>query len=409
MESSYDAIVVGARCAGSPTAMLLALEGHRVLLVDRATFPSDTVSTHVIHPPGLAALRRWGLLERLEATGCPPVPRYSYDFGAFTISGRLQPLDGIAAAYAPRRTVLDKLLVDAAVEAGVDVREGFAVEEVLWSDGRVAGIRGRARGGRAVTARGRVVVGADGRNSTVAKAVQPEQYNDVPPLQVGYYTYWSDLPTEAFETYIRPGRGFAAIPTHDGLTLVVTGWPRAELKANRRDVEGAYLRTLELVPSFAERIRAAERQARFAGASVASFFRKPFGPGWALVGDAGYDKDPITAWGISDAFRDAELCAHALDEWLTGSRSFDGAMADYQRERDERSLPVFELTCGFATLQPPPPDMQRLLAAIAGDRSEMDAFASAMAGTVPLSELFAPANVERILAGGRGELAAATA
>ena len=131
----YDAIVVGARCAGSPTAMLLARKGYRVLLVDKATFPSDTMSTHLVHPPGVAALERWGLLDRLVATGCPPVERYSFDFGPVTIAGSPQPVDGVARAYCPRRTVLDQLLVDAAVEAGAELREGFTVDEVLAADG----------------------------------------------------------------------------------------------------------------------------------------------------------------------------------------------------------------------------------------------------------------------------------
>src|SRR3954471_24275765 len=177
---SYDAIVVGARCAGSPTAMLLARMGARVLLVDKASFPSDTMSTHHVHPPGLAALRRWNLLERLEATGCPPVDTYSFDFGPLTIAGSPQPIDGIAHGYCPRRTILDQLLVDAAVEAGAELREGFAVDELLTDDGRVTGIRGHARGGAAVTDEARVVVGADGKHSLVAKTVQPEQYNDRP-------------------------------------------------------------------------------------------------------------------------------------------------------------------------------------------------------------------------------------
>src|SRR5436190_17373583 len=143
MTASFDAIVVGARCAGSPTAMLLAQRGYRVLVVDRSTFPSDTVSTHFIHAPGVAALRRWGLLDKVVATGCPPVDTYSIDFGPFTISGTPLPADGSSTAYAPRRTVLDTLLVDAASAAGAEVREGFTVDEVLVEDGRVSGIRGR--------------------------------------------------------------------------------------------------------------------------------------------------------------------------------------------------------------------------------------------------------------------------
>ena len=128
MSSGYDVIVIGARCGGSPTAMLLARKGYRVLLVDKATFPSDTISTHMIHPPGVAALKRWGLLERLEATGCPPVTKYSFDFGPITISGAPRPVDGVAQGFCPRRIVLDDLLVRAAVEAGAELREAFTVD-----------------------------------------------------------------------------------------------------------------------------------------------------------------------------------------------------------------------------------------------------------------------------------------
>src|SRR5829696_1389549 len=165
MTESYDVIVSGARCAGSPTAMLLARRGHRVLLVDRVTFPSDIVSTHFVHPPGLEALARWGLLERLAATGCPPITTYNFDFGPVVISG------SPGTAYCPRRTVLDKVLVDAAAEAGVEVREGFTLEDLVVEDGRVTGVRGHDRSGARVVERARVVVGADGKHSRVAAAV----------------------------------------------------------------------------------------------------------------------------------------------------------------------------------------------------------------------------------------------
>ena len=162
-----------------------------------------------------------------------------------------------------------------------------------------------------------------------------------------------------FEIYIRPHRGFAAVPTHADLTLVIAGWPYAEFAANKADIEGNYLRTLSLVPGFAERLRSARREARLAGAAVPNYFRKPYGPGWALVGDAGYNHDPITAQGIHDAFRDAEQCAFALDHAWSGACAFDEAMAGYQRARDERVLPIYEFTCELATLAPPPPEMQR--------------------------------------------------
>ena len=226
--TAYDAIVVGGRCAGSPVAMLLARLGHKVLVVDRATFPSDTISTHLIHPPGVTALRTWGLLDRLVATGCPPIHTYRFDVGPFAVVGTPGPEDS-PVSYAPRRTVLDKLLVDAAAEAGAEIREGFVVEEILFENGCVSGIRGRAKGGQPVTERARVVVGADGIRSTVAESVRAGQYHETPELEASYYTYWSGLPTDGcFEAYDRGDRAMAAWPTNDGLTLVIAGWPFAE-------------------------------------------------------------------------------------------------------------------------------------------------------------------------------------
>jgi flavin-dependent dehydrogenase len=349
----------------------------------------------------VAALARWGILERLEATSCPPITRYSFDFGPVTIAGTPRPADGADRAYCPRRIVLDALLVEAAVEAGAELREGFTVEEVVIEDGRVTGLRGHAKGGETVTERAQVVVGADGRHSLVANAVDPESYNDVPPLGPAYYAYWSDLPTDGFDTYIRGefGRGWAALPTHDDLTCVVQAWPQDEFAANRKDVESAYLKSFEVAPEFAERIHAATRETRFVGAGdLRGYFYKPYGPGWALVGDAGYHKHPITAFGITDAFRDAEALASGLDDAFTERRSFDDAMADYQRARDEDAMPIYEFTCDFAKIEPPPPEMQQLIGAMDGNQEAMDGFVSVMAGTLPAPEFFGPENAGRIMA-----------
>jgi flavin-dependent dehydrogenase len=398
MSQSYDAIVVGARCAGSPAAMLLARKGYRVLVVDRASFPSDTVSTHFIHAPGVAALRRWGLLDQVIESNCPPVESYSFDFGPVTISGTPRPSDGIATAYAPRRTILDKILVEAATRAGAEVREQFTVDEIVIEDGVVRGIRGHGQDGKSVVERARVVIGADGRNSRVAKAVAPEQYNEKPELMWAFYTYWSGLPIDSFSTTVRPDRGWAAFPTNDGLTLVVVGWPNAESVAYKSDVEANYMKTLDLAPEFAQRVRGAQREERFTGGAVPNFFRKPYGPGWALVGDAGYTKDPITAQGISDAFHDAELCTEALAAAFTGESVFAEAMADYQQKRDTRVLPIYEFTTQLATLEPPPPEMQQLLGAMHGNQEAMDGFARVNAGVTSPAEFFSEENVGRIFA-----------
>jgi flavin-dependent dehydrogenase len=405
MSKVFDAIVVGARCAGSPTAMLLARKGYRVLLVDRATFPSDTVSTHLVHPLGVEALSRWGLLDRLAATGCPPIHTYCFDFGPFAIAGS-PGTEKSPVAFCPRRTILDKLLIDAAAEAGAEVREGFTVEEVLIEDGRTVGIKGRSRDGGSTIERARVVVGADGLRSFVAEAVRPEQYDEKPPLCVGYYTYWSGLPMDGrFEVYIRDRRAFAVMPTHEDLTLIIGGWPYAEFEENKKDIEGNYLKTIELVPAFADRLRGAKREARFAGMAVPNYFRKPYGSGWALVGDAGYHKDFITSQGIMDAFHDAELCVGALDKSFSGARPFEDAMDEYQRTRDARVKPMYEFTCQLAALAPPPPEMQQLLAAVHGNQKAMDDFARMNAGTISPAEFFAPENVNAIAAAAQARVA----
>src|SRR3954451_7786929 len=274
---SFDAIVIGARCAGSPTAMLLARQGHGVLVLDKTTFPSDTMSTHLVHPPGVAALQRWGLLELLEETGCPPVETYSFDFGPVGITGSPQPIDGIARGYCPRRTVLDDLLAQAAVRAGAELREAFTVDEILFDDGRVTGIRGHTRNGGSVAEHARVVIGADGRHSVLAKAVQPEAYNERRSHLAMYYAYWSNLPSGGFDTFIRAEdrRGWAAIPTHDDLTVVPFGWPVEEFKANRGDIEGNFFAAMDHAPDSAERVRAAKRESKFPGsAALPGYFRK---------------------------------------------------------------------------------------------------------------------------------------
>ena len=397
MKKEYDVIVVGARCAGSPTAMLLARKGYRVLVVDRSSFPSDTASTLVIHSPGVAALQRWGVLEDVVASGCPPLGTYSFDFGPFVIAGNPHPHDGVSAAYAPRRTVLDKVLVDGAAVAGAEVREQFTVEEVVVEDGVVVGIRGHGHGGASVVERARLVIGADGHHSKVARAVGAEQYHDKPVLEVAFYTFWSGLSLGGFKTVVRGDRAFAAIPTNDDLTLLLVGCPIADSARFKADVEAHYWAALDREPDWAERVRAATRVERFRSGGVPNFFRKPFGPGWALVGDAGYTKDPVTAQGIADAFRGAELCAAAVEEAFDRGRAFDDAMADYQRSRDEGALPIYEFTTQMATLEPPPPEMQALLRAMHGNQEAMDGFVSVIAGTMSPLAFFSPENLGGIM------------
>lgn len=398
MTSRYDAIVIGARCAGSPVSMLLARKGLKVLTVDRATFPSDTISTHLIHPPGMEALKQWGLHDAVTATNCPPIGTYSLDFGPLAITGSPGTTEA-PNAYGPRRTVLDKILVDAASKAGAEVREGFSVEEIVIDNGRVTGIRGHDKSGTTVTENASIVVGADGRHSTLARAVKPEQYNEKPILESSYYSYWSGLPTNGrFETFMREDRAFAAWPTNDDLTLVVGGWPYSQFEKNKHDVEGNFMAMFDRAPDFGERIRAAKRVDKFYGTAVSGYFRKPYGPGWALVGDAGYNKDYITAQGISDAFRDAELCAAALYDSMSNARPFDQAMSEYQAERDKDAMPIYEFTAGIASFEPPPPEQLQLFGAMQGNQQAMDDFTRTVANVISPAEFFSEENVGRIFA-----------
>jgi 2-polyprenyl-6-methoxyphenol hydroxylase-like FAD-dependent oxidoreductase len=370
-----------------------------VLLLDKATFPSDTISTHHIHQPGVARLKRWGLLDRVRASNVPPTTGMRFDVGPFALTGTPPPAEGTAEAYAPRRKVLDKILVDAAVEAGAELREAFLVEELTADGGVVTGVRGRDAKGSAVVEKARVVVGADGARSFVAREVQAPVYHDRGMLTTNYYTYWSGVEHDGVELYTRPGRLIVADKTNDGLSMITVVWPKGEFNRVRSNFEFEYMRALgEVAPSLAERVRAGRREERFAGTGfLPNFFRKPYGPGWALVGDAGYVKDPTTAQGITNGFSHAELLAEALDDAFSGRLEMSEALARYERLRNEEVLPMFEHTVQLASLQPPPPEMVMLLEALRGNAVETGRFLGTVTGAVPVREFFSPENVGRIL------------
>jgi 2-polyprenyl-6-methoxyphenol hydroxylase-like FAD-dependent oxidoreductase len=394
----YDVIVVGARVAGSSTAMLLARKGLRVLLVDRATFPSDTLSTHQVQLPGVARLARWGLLERVIASGAPPARRVRFDPGPLVLEGSFAAFDGIDALYSPRRTVLDTILIDAAREAGAEVREGFVVDALVLEDGRVAGIRGAEKGGATVTESARVVVGADGKRSMVARAVGAPTYRELPVLSMGFYTYWEGVDLAGGEMYARPRRMVGAWPTNDGLVMTYVAWPVEEFAAFRADVERNFLETLDAAGDLGERVRAGRRAERFRGSpDLPNVFRVPHGPGWVLAGDAGLTMDPVTGQGIGHAFRDAELIADALAAGLGGSRPLDEALEEYRRARDEETVPMYEFTTEIASFRPPAVEQQVLLEAIADRPSEVSRFFGVLTGSVPMREYFSSRNVFRLI------------
>lgn len=395
----YDAIIVGARCAGSPLAMLLARKGYKVLLLDKAVFPSDTISTHHIHQPGVARLKRWGLLEKIQASNCPPTTQIRFDVGPFALTGTPPPSDGNAEAYAPRRRVLDQILVNAAVYAGAELREKFSVEALMSDGTTIKGVRGRGDNGPIVTEHARIVIGADGPRSFVARAAGAPIYLDRGMLTCNYYSYWSGVPLEGVELYSRPGQMVVADKTNDDLTLVTVVWKKADFDRVRSNVEGAYIKAIEhSAPSLADRIRSARRVERFAGTGfLPNFLRKPFGAGWALVGDAGYPKDPLTAQGITNSFNHAELLAQAVDEGFSGRREMTEALSDYERKRNQEVMPMFEHTCQLAKLEAPPAEMLSFINALRGNQTETDRFLGTITGTVSIPEFFSPENINRVI------------
>jgi 2-polyprenyl-6-methoxyphenol hydroxylase-like FAD-dependent oxidoreductase len=396
----YDAIIVGARCAGSPTAMLLARQGFKVLVVDRATFPSDTISTHILWPHGAEILKRWGLLHRLAAIGAPPIcRRMTFDVGPFALRGTIPDANDGMGGFCPRRTVLDHLLVNAAAEAGVEVREGFTIDELLAVDDAVVGVRGHAKGGSPVEERARMIIGADGVNSFVARAVHVAEYDVRPTAACCYYSYFSGVTQDDIELYVRDHCAFGGAPTNDGLHLVMVNWPTRNFPAVRADVEGHVWRALDGAPDFAARVHAGRREEKWYGtAGVPGYFRKPYGKGWALVGDASYNRDPITAQGISDAFIDAEMLVETLSAALSGSETLEDLMAANESARNERVRPMYEFTTQLAALEPPPPEMQALLGALRGNQDATNAFLSAITGAIPLPDFMSNENIGRIMA-----------
>ena len=368
----YDAVIVGARCAGSPLAMLLAQKGYRVAAVDRDGFPSDTMSTHYLQPWGLAYLQQWGLLDDvLRATTAPKMPSIRIGFGGPAMALPTRDESGVEFALCPRRTVLDNILVQAARAAGAEVHEHFVMQDVLFErhgdQRRVCGVRGRDQAGTTIELGARFVIGADGQHSNVAKVVAAPEYNDVPGATCGYYAYFSGLPLETAEIYYNQGNALLLFPTDDELTCVASEWPAARFKEVRPDVTAALTAAADLNGEVGARFRAARQEERYQGAAVLpNFFRKPWGPGWGLVGDAGYYKDPITGLGISDAWRDAALLADALDATLSGRAPEAEAMAGYEQQRNAAAMPHYQRTLFLAQLHPGQVVAQAMAGARAG-------------------------------------------
>jgi len=376
MKYDYDVIIVGSRVAGASTAMLLARRGHRVLVVDRASMPSDTVSTHAVLRTGVLQLSRWGVLDRIIEAGTPPVRQITLGFGDDRIPFEVKSDYGIDTLYAPRRYILDSALTDAAREAGADVRHRTGVTDLVRDEnGRVEGVSVRTDGGReSITAR--FVIGADGYNSRVAALVGAPARAHHKPHNAVHYAYYDGVEAKGFWFQFTPGVNAGLVPTNDGQCLVFVGRPAQLRHRFIDDPDGEFQRLLRVGGDDLLGVVAAGRRASgFRGTKgLEGFIRQAWGPGWALVGDAGYTKDPISAHGISDSLRDAELCARAVDAALCDREEAENAMSRYQTLRDMLSRRIFAESGMLARFEWTAPEASRRMRVISSEvRAECEA------------------------------------
>ena len=339
---TYDAVVVGARAAGAATARLLARSGLSVLLVDRCRYGADTLSTHALMRGGVLQLHRWGLLEQVIAAGTPPVRKATFRYDGQVVDVPIKPSYGVDALYAPRRTVLDPILVDAAEAAGAEVRFGISVAEVDRDGcGRVSGVAGRSREGAEFRAGARIVVGADGFRSTVAARVGAPAERVGTGVGATTYGYWPGLDIAGYEWNFRPDAASGVIPTNDGLTCVFAS------ATARRIGRGGPVPLLEILgetdSDLAGRLATTAPPEMLTFTGVRGYLRRSWGPGWALVGDAGYFKDPLSAHGLTDALRDADLLARAVVSVLRDGAEEPEALSAYQANRDALSGAMFDV------------------------------------------------------------------
>ncbi len=365
MRTTHDVIVVGARCAGSATARLLAQQGMRVLVLDRSRHGSDTVSTHALMRGGVLQLQRWGLLDRIQAAGTPPVTRVVFHYPGDSVRISLKPAAGVNALYAPRRRVLDRVLADAAVEAGADVRFRTSVTELLRDPtGHVVGVAGQDANGQRFTATAPLTIGADGIRSLVARSVAAPMIRTASTATACLYGYWDDLPAEGFEWFYAPGVAAGLIPTNDGQTCVFVGTTREGMRVARSAGTTEALSALlqRVSPDLWKRVSAARQSGRLRGfAGVSGYRRQAWGPGWALVGDAGAFEDPLSTHGITDALRDAELLSAAVGDIRMGAASAAGALLGYQAARDRMAEPLFGVAEAIASCTWSMTELRRLL------------------------------------------------
>lgn len=344
----YDVIVVGAGTAGSCLAMLLARRGHQVLLLERNGTAGENSLTQNLGPAAVRLLMRWGLFEELVRTGSPPVDRTTVWAGRERFE--LPNPTGVPVTYSPRSGALASLTSGAAIAAGAAFRPSFTVKDLVWEGGAVGGVVGHGPEGHSVCERGRVVVGADGRSSLVARVVQAETYDEHAGTNCCYHAYWKGGAGRGPEIFLAERRAVAVYPTDGALTWVVAARPVTDWADFKRAPERMYLEQIGMFPELAPRFHRATRESRLRGTGeLGSSLRQPWGPGWMLVGDAGHPRDGTLCLGTSDVCIEAETLAGAVDEALSGRRPFGEALAAYHQWRDTRAPVSHQSICALAS------------------------------------------------------------
>jgi menaquinone-9 beta-reductase len=404
MGESFDVIVVGARCAGAPLATMLARAGLRVCVVDKDRFPSDTLSTHVIQPAGVQVLERIGVLEALLKVA-PPMVR-----GRMAFDNDLAIIDDVVAiTRAPvlsvRRVTLDEVLVNAAAEAGAEVRTQNAVTGPVMDRGRFAGVTTAAGELRAP-----LVVGADGTRSAVARMVGAKEYHPTPNGRVFMWAYYESDPTNG-EIWIGKigDHAYLATPTDNGLSLVAACPSIDRRDEVRADREAVYETGVRGWPELHAGVAGARREGPVhTMANMAGFFRTSAGPGWALVGDAGHFKDPTPGQGIADALRQSEKLAAAIECGLGGSPGTpDQALREWWRWRDEDAWEMYWFAHDMGAAGPTPPLLRQAQRRIAAERELITATMRIFNHDLRPSQVFTPAfslrTMAQALRRGRGQ------
>ena len=412
---TVDVLVVGGRCAGAPLAAWLARAGASVIVADRASFPSDTLSTHVFQGGAIASLSRLGALDAVLATGAPGVTRgrVRIETDQDLLEAEVPmpvPAPGLPAMLCVRRVALDEVLHRTAADAGATMLDGWKVTDLVEEEGRIAGARLVRRDGDERTIRARVVVGADGRASTVARLVGASDYAVIPMERFGYFAYYEGVPAgdPPMVEIVRDQRlyGFG-IPADAGLFLACVMPPAGEYKPFVADVEGNWDREVARLHGVRERVALGQRVGRPRGLrSVDTFLRDSAGPGWALLGDAGHFKDPAPGQGIADALRQAEALAQAIVAGLDDG-DIDARLTAWWRGRDEDALERHTWAHAFGAAGPPPQILLEAQRSTLARRDGAERFWAPSLQRGAPSEAVGPATVVRAAAGAvaRGRLA----